>query len=154
MLGVLRVGEGEDGAELAPQPGLGDLDALVADARAAGVDARLSIEGACRALSPTVDLSAYRIAQEALTNVVRHAGAARAEITLRYGPAQVELRVEDDGGTPPRTAGTVTTAGADGHGLVGMRERVALFGGSLETHPRRDGPGYVVHAVLPLEGLA
>lgn len=154
MLGVLRVGEGDAGGELAPQPGLGELDALVADARAAGVDARLSIEGARLALPATVDLSAYRIAQEALTNVVRHAGTARAEITLRYGPAQVELRVEDDGGTPPRAASTVRTAPAEGHGLVGMRERVALFGGSLEAHPRRDGPGYVVHAVLPLGELA
>lgn len=90
--------------------------------------------------------------QEALTNVVNHAGRARAAIVLRYTPAAFELRVEDDGGGVPRQpAGPVT--GTGGHGLLGLRERVALFGGSLDARPRPDGErGYVVHAVLPLGG--
>jgi signal transduction histidine kinase len=149
MLGVLRIGECEDGAERAPQPGVDDLDALVADARAAGLDASLSLEGARRPLPPAVELSAYRIVQEALTNVVRHAGAARADVVVRFAPRQLELRVEDDGGTRPEPA-DVAAASRGGHGLIGMRERVALFGGSLDAGPRRDGAGFLVQAVLPL----
>ena len=151
MLGVLRVDEPGEGAERLPQPGVDDLGALIAGARAGGVDARLGIEGIRRPLPATVEVSAYRIVQEALTNVVRHVGTARAEVTVRFAPSRLELRVEDDGGPVPSPA-PAAPAAAGGHGLAGMRERVALFGGSLEARRRHDGGGFVVHAILPLGG--
>jgi signal transduction histidine kinase len=113
----------------------------------------LGIEGTIRPLPASVEVSAYRIVQEALTNVLRHVGSARAEVTVRFAPSQVELRVEDDGGGAPSLAPESPMA-ADGHGLAGMRERVALFGGSLDAHPCPGGPGFIVHAILPLEGEA
>jgi signal transduction histidine kinase len=144
MLGVLRVQNGGP-PEREPQPGVRDLDSLLAGTRQAGLDATLAIEGTPTELPPGVDLSAYRIVQEALTNVIRHAGAAHAAVTLRYLPEALEVTVSDDGAGP--TAG----ASGGGHGLVGMRERVALFGGELKTGPRPDGRGYHVHALLPLD---
>ena len=143
MLGVLRIQNGA-GPEREPQPGVRDLAALVARTREAGLDATLVIEGEPHELPAGVDLSAYRIVQEALTNVIRHAEAGGAEVTLSYGPAALELSVTDDGAGPPGSGGN------EGHGLVGMRERVALFGGELVAGERLDGHGYRVHASLPL----
>jgi signal transduction histidine kinase len=107
-----------------PQPGLGDLDELLEGARATGVRVALSIEGQPRPLSQSADLSAYRIVQEALTNVVKHAGRADTTVRLGYLPDGLELTISDRGDTPVRTNG------AGRHGLVGMRERAALFGGT------------------------
>lgn len=148
MLGVLRVQDG-GAAERAPQPGVRDLGALVERTRDAGLDATLIVEGQPRDLPAAVDLSAYRIVQEALTNVIRHAGAQHVIVTLAYSLDALELIVLDDGaGSAPDAPGN--GAGSGGHGLVGMRERVALFGGDLETGPRRHGDGYRVRATLPV----
>jgi signal transduction histidine kinase len=141
LLGMLREGGEEIG--LAPQPGVGDLEALVEQTREAGLGVELVVEGARRSLPPGLDLSAYRIVQEALTNARKHAGDARAEVRLRYRADTVEIEVLDDG--PGSGNGA-----SGGHGLIGMRERVAVFGGSLETGARQGG-GFAVRAVLPLE---
>ena len=143
MLDVLRPPCGEELPELAPTPGVRDVPGLVERARGAGMEVALSVEGEPRALPAGVDLSAYRIVQEALTNVIKHAQALRAEVRLRYGADAFELSVLDDGASS-------SGAGPAGHGLLGMRERVALFGGTLEAGHRKDGPGYAVRAVLPL----
>lgn len=143
MLGVLRERD-EAGAPLAPQPGLDGLDELVESIRAAGLLVSVRIDGEPRPLPPGVDLSAYRIVQEGLTNALKHAGPARAEVLVRYGDRELELRISDDGrGHDPSSNG-------GGHGLVGMRERVALYGGELEAGPRHGG-GYRLRARLPLD---
>jgi signal transduction histidine kinase len=121
-----------------------DLEELVRNARAAGLDVALAVEGGSRPLPQGVDLSAYRIVQEALTNVVRHSGGGRADVTIHYCTGALELSVVDDGGGP-------SSNGSGGHGLVGMRERVALFGGELATGPGPQGRGYAVRAVLPTD---
>jgi signal transduction histidine kinase len=141
-LKLLRAGE-DQAAERAPQPGLADLDDLLERSRTAGLRVELAVEGDPRPLSQSVDLSAFRIIQEALTNVVKHAGRAHTTVLLGYRADALELIVTDtgDGATAP-----VPTPG--GHGLVGMRERAALFGGSLTAGPRGDH-GFEVHAVLP-----
>ena len=144
-LKLLRGGADGDPA-LAPQPGLGELDDLLERARGAGVGIDLAVEGEPRALAQSVDLSAYRIVQEALTNVVKHAGRAHTTVTLGYRPDALELTIADTGDTPARP-----TAG--GHGLIGMRERAALFGGTLSAGPR-DGRGFEVRASLPYDGAA
>jgi signal transduction histidine kinase len=128
---------------LAPQPSLAHLELLVQQVREAGLPVELEVQGEPRTLPPGVDLSAYRIVQEALTNALKHAGPARARVTVRYGAEQLELDVADDG------AGTSSSADGGGHGLVGMRERVAVFGGVLEADRRREG-GYRLRATLPL----
>ena len=135
-----------DVPELAPQPGLADLDDLLARSRAAGLDVDFAIEGAPRRLAQSVDLSAFRIVQEALTNVVKHAGRARTSVTVAYGPDALELTIVDsgDGG---RRAGRKAPGG---HGLIGMRERAALFGGSLTAGPA-EGRGFEVRASLPYD---
>jgi signal transduction histidine kinase len=140
-LKLLRASE-DVAAGLQPQPGLDDLEGLVERARAAGLTVELAIEGEPRPLSQGVDLSAYRILQEALTNVFKHAGRAPTAITLSYRADGLELTVTDagDGGTNAMAPG--------GHGLVGMRERAALFGGTLTAGPR-NGQGFEVHATLP-----
>jgi signal transduction histidine kinase len=140
LLGILR----EDGAELglAPQPRLEELPELVEQARAAGLPVELRIDGTPRPLPLGVDLSIYRIAQEALTNARKHSIDSSAVVVLRYGSDEVELSVENDG--RPTDEGH-----RGGHGLIGMRERVAVFGGSLETGPRAGG-GFRVLARLPL----
>jgi signal transduction histidine kinase len=138
LLGILR--RAED-AVLAPQPGLARLGELLAQARAAGLPVELRVEGEPRTLSAGVDLAAYRIVQEALTNVRKHAGPARAELAVRYEEDTLELEIANDGG--------IAANGDGGHGLVGMRERVSLYGGELATGPRAEG-GYVVRARLPL----
>jgi signal transduction histidine kinase len=131
----------EDGPARAPQPGLAGLDAPLAQSRAAGLDVELEVVGRPVELSSSLDLSAYRIVQEALTNVRRHAGPARATVTIAYRPDGLELKIADTGG------GTAAN-GAGGHGITGMRERAAMFGGTLAAGPR-PGHGYEVHATLP-----
>jgi signal transduction histidine kinase len=142
LLGVLRGDEQQ--AERAPQPGLARLGELVDGARRAGLPVRLTVSGQPRTLPASVDLSAYRIVQEALSNAVQHARGAQVEVELRWRPAAVEVAVTDDGrgaaGAPP----------AGGHGLLGMSERVAMLGGSLEVGPRPEG-GFQVRAALPVE---
>ena len=137
MLGVLRAGE----PGLAPQPGLEDLPALVERMRAAGLDAHVRFEGSRPDLDPGRELAAYRVVQEALTNTLKHAGRARADVTVRFAPAHVELEVCDDGAA-------VAGNGTAGHGLIGMRERMALYGGSVEAGPR-SGAGWMVRARIP-----
>jgi signal transduction histidine kinase len=140
VLGVLR--DDNDPAALKPQPGLADLDQLVDGVRAAGLPVTLRIEGAPRALPQAADLSAFRIVQEALTNSLKHAGPARADVVVRYAPDAVSLEIRDTGSG--RTDGHGT-----GNGLVGMRERVAMFGGELDAAPQSEG-GYAVRARLPV----
>jgi signal transduction histidine kinase len=153
LLGILR----EDGQELslAPQPGLAGLELLMEEMRLAGLSVQLRVEGQPGRLPPGIDLAAYRIIQEALTNTLRHAGPAHAEVLVRYQQHAVELEVLDDGNGPGPNNGA---SGASGHGLVGMRERVALYGGTLEAGPRTTtkaaGTGYAVRARLPTEAGA
>jgi signal transduction histidine kinase len=142
LLGVLRGPDEEAG--LAPQPGIGDLDALAASVRAAGLPVRLVIDGDLAALPATVDVSVYRIVQEALTNVLKHAGPAQADVTIGFGQDAVTIEVTDDGTAEPGQRAPV-----GGHGLTGMRERAAVFGGELAAGPRPGG-GYAVRARLPL----
>jgi signal transduction histidine kinase len=145
MLGVLRLDNGADEPEREPQPGVRDLQRLIERAGSAGISAKLAVDGEPRSLPPAVDLSAYRIVQEALTNVIRHAHAKSVTVALHYRPGDLEVTVTDDG------VGAVPDANGDGHGLVGMRERVALFGGELSAGPvGHDGHGYRVHAALPV----
>ena len=143
MLGVMRSSD-ETRAELAPQPGLEHLDRLIAQVEEAGLPVTLRVEGDRRELSPGVDLSAYRIVQEGLTNALKHAKGANAEVVVRYVDSCVELEIADDG------PGLGASDG-QGHGLVGMRERAAIYGGTLETGTR-DGGGFVLRAQLPVEG--
>src|SRR5438876_2517696 len=140
LLGILRK-EGE-GLSLAPRPSLAQVDQLVQTVRDVGVPVELRVEGDRNALSPGVDMSAYRIVQEALTNVVKHAGPARASVVVRYGRQAIEVEVIDDG----RRSVNGNTAG---YGLAGMRERVELHGGMLEAGSRSEG-GFAVKARLPL----
>ena len=141
LFGIVRSEEGD--SALTPQPGLARLDALVEQSRTAGLPVEVAIEGKRRMLPPGVDLTAYRIVQEALTNALKHAGPARAQVTIRYGREVLDLEITDDGRRTRNGEGT-------GHGLVGMRERVALYGGEFEAGPRRRD-GYAVHARLPIE---
>jgi signal transduction histidine kinase len=141
LLGVIR--KTDDRPALRPQPTLAYLDELLAQVREAGLAVQLRIEGEPVPLPPGVDLSAYRIVQEALTNVLKHAGASHAEVLICYRTGELELEVSDDGHGPAAAPG-------GGHGLVGMRERVALYGGVLEAG-RRDGGGYRLHARLRFE---
>jgi signal transduction histidine kinase len=144
LLGVLR--GGEEHAATAPQPGLASIEALVEQVREAGLRVDLRVEGEPAALPPGIDLSAYRIVQEALTNALKHAGRAEAEVIVRYETAAVELEILDNG------VGPHTRVNGSGHGLVGMRERVALYGGLLEAGSR-NGHGFAVRARLPLATL-
>jgi signal transduction histidine kinase len=148
MLGILGASDA-DGDGLEPMPGLDSLGRLIESVRAAGLPVELSIEGDARRLEPGVELSAYRIIQEALTNTLKHAHGARARVTVTYQPGALEVHVADEGGR-----GTARIAPADdgGRGLVGMRERVALFGGTLEAGPA-DG-GFRIAARLPLDVAA
>jgi signal transduction histidine kinase len=141
LLGVLR--NGSESAELAPQPDLGGLGDLVERARESGLHVELSIEGDRRSLPAGIELAAYRIVQEALTNIRKHAGAAPARVTIQYRPACLDVLVEDEGRGAAGGAGTA-------HGLVGMRERATLYGGTLDAGPRPGG-GFRVRARLPLE---
>ncbi len=139
MLGLLR-GEGSALA-LKPQPGTGQLTDLTEQMNLVGLPVVLTIEGSVRQLPPGAELTIYRIAQEALTNTLKHANAAKASVVLRYTDDSVELEVTDDG-----PGATVT---GHGHGLIGMHERAALYGGSLSAGPRSSG-GYGVRVELPM----
>jgi signal transduction histidine kinase len=140
LLGMLR--KLDEQPALAPQPSLRRLGELVQQVQEAGVPVQVAVQGDAVELPPGVDLSAYRIVQEALTNTLKHAGPATAQVVVRYHPADLDLEVSDDGRGAPSGDGT-------GQGLVGMRERVALYGGELHHGQRTEG-GYVVRARLPL----
>jgi signal transduction histidine kinase len=146
LLGVLRNEDG-DKAEHAPAPRLEDLPALVARVEASGVTVDLTVEPPPSELPTGVSLSAYRIVQEALTNVLRHAGAARARVDVRHDDGAIAIEVSDDGRGLAAIAGASNGAG---HGIAGMRERVAVYGGTLHTGPRPGG-GFVVRARIPYE---
>lgn len=142
LLGVLREADPETG--LTPQPGIAELDALAATVRAAGVPVNLVVSGSHAALPAAVNVSVYRIVQEALTNVLKHADAAQAEVAICCADEAVTIEVIDNG-----TAQEADATPTGGHGLTGMRERVAIFGGELCAGPRRGG-GFTVQARLPL----
>jgi signal transduction histidine kinase len=147
-LRLLRT-DGTTGAQLAPQPGLATLERLLEQTRAAGLEIELTVEGRPRALSQGVDLSAFRIVQEALTNVIKHAGRARTQITLSYGPENLRVAIVDSGEEGSQ-AGEHAGEWAEGHGLIGMRERATLFGGTL-TAAAGAKRGFTVRATLPYE---
>lgn len=142
LLGLLR--SDDDGIALTPQPGIASLPALVEQLREAGLPVELRIDGDERSLPPGVDVAAYRIAQEALTNALRHGGGAPTRVQVGYGSRRLELAVDDDG------PGSAAPDDGRGHGLVGMRERVALYGGRFEAGRRPEG-GFSVRATLALE---
>jgi signal transduction histidine kinase len=143
LLGVVRPAEEDAGPGFVPQPGLVRLPELVEQVAAAGLEVGLTVAGEPRELPAGVDLSAFRIVQEALTNTLKHARASKADVALRYGDASLELEVLDDG--------SGTGAGGTGRGIIGMRERAALFGGELLAEPLPSG-GFAVRARLPLGG--
>jgi signal transduction histidine kinase len=153
LLGILR-GDGPE-LSLAPQPGLASLDLLLAEMGQAGLPVQLRVEGQPAPLPPGVDLTAYRIVQEALTNTLRHAGPAHADVLVRYHTHALELEILDDGRGPgpgpPGPGPPGRAGGQSGHGLIGMRERVALYGGTLHAGPRAApaGTGYAVRVRLP-----
>jgi signal transduction histidine kinase len=140
LVGMLR---GDEEEALAPQPGIGDLASLVAQMRSAGLDVDLQMEGESRDIPVGIDLSAYRIVQEGLTNALKHAGHARTVVRVRYGVDSLELEIVDDGDPGP------VEVDRGGHGLVGMRERVALYGGTLDAG-RRPAGGFAVRVLLPI----
>jgi len=145
LLGILKADGDGDGRT--PQPGLADLGELLDSMRATGLAVEAVVEGSPRPLPPGVDLSAYRIVQEALTNALRHAGGASARVRIRYEPNALELEIADDAIGAPDGPST------QGHGLIGMRERAQLFGGAFEAGPRNGG-GFLVRARLPFEAPA
>ena len=140
LLGVLRK---QPDAPLTPQPGLDQVEALLKTARDAGVEASLKITGEKRLLPAAVDLSAYRIVQEAITNVLKHANASRVEVIVDYLPDALALTIGDNG-----SGATATVGASTGHGLIGMRERIEMFGGELGTESSSLG-GFSVRAKLP-----
>jgi signal transduction histidine kinase len=148
MLGMLRTTEGSE-EPLSPQPGLSDIDTLAARVSEAGLPVDVKVEGLPLPLPASVDLSAYRIVQEALTNTLKHAGPARAAVTIRYAADSLELEIVDNG--KGASDDGVDSDRVGGRGLVGMKERVALFGGELTAVTRPEG-GFRVHARLPLRG--
>jgi len=144
LLGMLR--QSDEKLPLAPQPSLGDLRSLVEQVRAAGLPVQLAVEGEARELPAGVDLSAYRIVQEALTNALLHAGPASARVLVRYRRDDLELEITDDG---PGTG----DGSAPGYGLIGMRERVSVYGGELNAGRRPEG-GYALLVRLPLGSVS
>jgi signal transduction histidine kinase len=143
-LGVLR--RDDDERALAPQLGVDDLNGLIEQVSTGGLTVELAVEGERAPLPQGIDLSAYRIVQEALTNVIKHAGAANALVTVRYLDDELEIEVADDGAGPP-----VGAADGSGLGIIGMRERVEAHGGRLYTGAGTNG-GFLVRASLPLSG--
>jgi signal transduction histidine kinase len=137
--GVRRVDE-----RYAPQPGLDRLAELTARVRAAGLDVAVDVEGETRPLPASVDLSAYRVIQEALTNTLKHAHASRAEVVLRFRPDELDVEIRDDG-----VGARAATGNGTGQGLIGMRERLSLLGGTLRTGPS-NGDGFAISARFPL----
>jgi signal transduction histidine kinase len=146
LLGVLR--SADNGAALAPQPGMDRLEGLVAAVRGAGLAVELRVEGAQRRLPAGVELSAYRIMQEALSNALRHAPGANATVEVCYEPSRLRLRVHN---YPPPAGDQRPAPAPPGQGIIGMRERAAMLGGTLTAAPTADG-GYLVEADLPLHG--
>lgn len=146
MLSLLGPADGT--SDMAPLPGLANLDALVDRVRAAGLEVAVTIAGDRHAINPAVDLSAYRIIQEALTNTLRHSGAKAARVEIGYTLAAIEIEVLDDGSATERTRASIEAA-HDGRGLLGMRERVNLFGGDFHAGARPEG-GFRVAARIPL----
>jgi signal transduction histidine kinase len=142
LLGAMR--RDGDGLDLAPQPGLDGLDSLVEDVGRAGLPVRLHLDGDPFPLPRAIDLSAYRIVQEGLTNSLKHARASRADVTVRYRPDELEVEVVDNG------TGSATGDGL-GHGLVGIRERVKIYGGEMNADTAPEG-GFILSARLPVEG--
>ncbi len=140
LVGMLRSDAGEP---LAPQPGLDDLPTLVGQVCEAGLPVELHVDGERRELPVGIELSAYRIVQEALTNALKHAGESHASVRVHYGADSLELEIVDDGG------GAALPVSSGGHGLVGMRERVALYGGHLDAGLRPSG-GFAVRVLLPI----
>jgi signal transduction histidine kinase len=140
LLGMLR---SDTDQPLTPQPGLDDVPTLVTQLREVGLPVELHVDGERRGLPVGIELSAYRIVQEALTNALKHAGDARTTVHVRYGPNSLELEIADDG------AGNASRVSGGGHGLIGMRERVALYGGRFEARPDPQG-GFVVRVRLPV----
>ncbi|WP_405634197.1 sensor histidine kinase [Streptomyces sp. NBC_00056] len=148
LLDVLRAGDETEKEPTAPQPGVGDLERLIAESCRAGLPASLDVRGEERPLPPSVGLSVFRIVQEALTNARKYAGDARARVRLTYAPDGVTVEVSDDGpGAGPAGPGA---GSRPGYGLVGMRERAVLHGGTLEAGPLDKG-GFQVSARLPLQ---
>ena len=142
LLGVLRQ-EGEPRGSLTPAPGLADLASLVGQVQDAGLRVWINVEGQRGSIPPGIDLSAYRIIQEALTNVIKHAAASSANVTISYRPDSVTVEITDQGSSgPPGRTGS-------GHGIIGMRERVAVFGGEFAAGPGPDG-GFRVRACFPI----
>jgi signal transduction histidine kinase len=142
LLGLLTDADAEPA--LAPQPGLDQLGPLVERVNQSGLSVELRVDGQRRPLSPGLDLTVYRIVQEALTNALKHARGARTQVHLDFGETELRVDVEDGGDTSP------DGASGGGRGLLGMRERVAMYGGDLAAGPRPEG-GFAVHARLPLE---
>jgi signal transduction histidine kinase len=140
LVGMLRISD--EAPARSPQPSLKELDGLVEQIRAAGLPVEVTIEGELRDLPPSVDVSAYRIVQEALTNVLKHAGPAHVHVTVRYSAQDLELEIADDG--PGRVDDTTP-----GYGLIGMRERVSVYGGELQAERRSQG-GFTLRVRLPL----
>ncbi|RYV49831.1 sensor histidine kinase [Pengzhenrongella frigida] len=146
LLGVLRVGDGSTSSELLPQPDAADLEQLVEQMRASGMRVSFARMGAARTLPPGAGMVAYRICQESLTNVLKHAGPdPGVTVLVKWLPASLVLEVSDDG------RGAAATSDGRGQGLVGMRERAAMFGGSVAAGPRAGG-GFQVHVDLPMPG--
>jgi signal transduction histidine kinase len=149
ILNVLRQADDTDSVQ--PAPGLAQLDALVEGARRAGLPITLAVAGEPFPLPAAVDLAAYRIVQESLTNVIRHAGPADAAVSLRYHRDEIAIDVTDTGHGPTAGSGPGAVGGTAGHGQAGMRERAAAVGGTVQTGPRPGG-GYQVTARLPVHG--
>ncbi|MFJ8332159.1 sensor histidine kinase [Streptomyces sp. NPDC094437] len=152
VMGLLTMDDTDDAAppdtgDLAPQPGLDQLESLVGRIRGAGVTVELAVTGTPRPVSDGVGLAAYRVVQEALTNTVKHAHGATAAVNVTYATGQLKVEVTDSGGGTGPTA-----SGGNGRGLIGLRERLALYGGTLRTGPRPLG-GYRVQALIPLEDM-
>jgi signal transduction histidine kinase len=140
LLGAMRT-EGEE-PELLPQPGLDGIDSLLEEVGRAGLPVELHVEGDASPLPRAIELSAYRIVQEGLTNALKHAHATRADVTMRYEASALQLEIRDDG------LGSTTSDGL-GHGLVGIRERVKIYGGEMSTGVANGG-GFVLRTRLPL----
>jgi len=147
LLGLLTTTEEDAGTT--PQPTLREVPDLVAGVREAGLHVDLTIEGTVRDLQPGVELTGYRVVQEAMTNVLKHAGTSSVEVRITYQADCLDIEVRDRG---PNGDDVGAPADRGGHGLVGMRERVGLYGGTLRTGLRPDGQGFAVHARLPVDG--
>jgi len=148
-----RPGGAEAGLDLSPQPGLGQLQPLIDRLTAAGLPVELQARGKPRALPPGLDLAAYRVVQESLTNVIKHAGTPRTTVRLDYGDAELVVEVADAGRPIPAAGPTPSAVPGSGRGLLGLHERIALYGGDLDAGPGPDG-GWRVRARLPVDPAA